>query len=205
MTTNHPEPLPPTVSDILADCSCARARYTATHPSSYRRSRVPPRLLSRLLGGSYPDTPSASFYRLYEFFILDWNVQFRNELEYFCCAHPGWAVSSLPDPAYADDADPVRLAVLAVLTQLMCAAFNRRIATGLPRDAPAIVLDFSELEARPKVFEETPDWAKRVRPLDEKIYIPNKDGQMLKENDEDVSEEFKAMNIIVQMPHIHFI
>jgi len=28
---------------------------------------------------------------------------------------------------------------------------------------------------------------------------------VLKENDEDVSEEFKAMNIIVKMPHTHFI
>jgi len=205
MTNDHAamEPLPPTVSDILADPSRARARYTTTNLSSYRHSRVPPRLLSRLLGGSSPDTPSASFYRLYEFFILDWNVQFRNELEYFCCAHPDWAVSSIPDPS--DDADPVRCAVLAVLTQLMCAAFNRRVAAGLPRDAPAIVLDFSELEARPKVFEETPDWAKRVKPLDERFYIPNEDGKVLKENDEDVSEEFKAMNIIVKMPHIHFI
>ncbi len=83
--------------------------------------------------------------------------------------------------------------------------FNRRIAVGLPRDAPAIVLDFSELKARPKVFEETPDWAKRVKPLDERFYIPNEDGKVLKENDEDVSEEFKAMNIVVKMPHIHFI
>ena len=197
------EPLPPTVSDILANPSRARARYPITYPSSYRHSRVPPPLLSRLLGGSSPDTASASFYRLYEFFILNWNIEFRNELEYFCCTHPDWAISSISDPS--DDANPVRCAVLAVLTQLMCAAFNRRIAAGLPRDAPAIILNFSELEARAKVFEETPDWAKRVKPLDERFYIPNEDGKVLKENDEDVSEEFKAMNIIVQMPHIHFI
>jgi hypothetical protein len=51
---------------------------TATYPSSYRHSRVSPPLFSYLLG--------ASFYRLYhEFFILDWNVQLGNELEYFCC------------------------------------------------------------------------------------------------------------------------
>ncbi len=131
--TNGPdamEPLPPTVSDILADPSRARARYTTTNLSSYRHSRVSPRLLSRLLGGSSPDTPSASFYRLYEFFILDWNVQFRNELEYFCCAHPDWAVSSIPDPS--DDADPVRCAVLAVLTQLMCAASTDALRLACP-------------------------------------------------------------------------
>jgi len=202
MTIDQPEPLPPAVSDILANTSRARARYTATHPSSYRHSRITPPLVSRLFGVTYPDTPSASFYRLYEFFILDWNIEFRNELEYFCCTRPDWAVISIPEPV--GDADPVRRAVLAVLTQLMCAAFNRRVASGLPRDAPAIILDFSELETHPKVFEEIPDWAKQVKPLDERFYIPNKDGEMLKDNDEDVSEEFKAMNIIVQMPHIHF-
>jgi hypothetical protein len=202
MTIDQPEPLPPTVSDILANPFHARARYTATRPASYRHSRITPPLVSRLFGVTYPDTPSASFYRLYEFFILDWNIEFRNELEYFCCTHPDWTIFSIPEPA--GDADPVRRAVLAVLTQLMCAAFNRRAAFGLPRDAPAIILDFSELETRRKVFEEIPDWAKQVKPLDERFYIPNKDGKMLKDNDEDVSEEFKAMNIIVQMPHIHF-
>lgn len=56
-----------------------------------------------------------------------------------------------------------------------------------------------------KVFEETPEWAKRVKPLDEIFYIPDRDGKVLDGNHEDVSEEFKAMNIIVQTPHIHFI
>jgi len=235
------EPLPPTVSDILANPSRARARYTQQRSSSsfrHSRSRVsspsPPlfSLFSRLRlfllpGGSdsssrgppspsrrrpdESDTPSASFYRLYEFFVLDWTIQFRNELEYFCCSHPDWAVSSIPEPPSTstsdddDDDDRIRRAVLAVLTQLMCDAFNRRVDAGLPRDAPAIVFDFAELEARPKVFEERPDWALRVEPLDERFYMPNKDGDVSREDDEDISEEFKAMNIIVKMPHIHFI
>ena len=198
-------PLPARVSDILADPSRVRARYSAKHPSSYERSPASPSLFSRLLGRTHPDTPSASLYRLYEFFILDWNIKFRDELEYFCCSHPDWAISSIPEPADDDDPDPVRRVILAVLTQLMCDAFNRRIEYGLPRDAPPIVTDFAELAARPKVFEETPDWAKRVKPLDEIFYIPNRDGKVLDGNDEDVSEEFKAMNIIVQIPHIHFI
>ena len=109
-------------------------------------------------------------YRLYKFFVLGWNINFRDEL-----SHPDWAVSSIPEPVD----DPVRRAVLAVLTQLMCDAFNRRIAYGLPRDAPPIVTDFAELAARPKVFEETPEWAKRVKPLEKISYIPNRDGKVL--------------------------
>ena len=184
---------PPTVSDILADPTPVRTRCARPH--------VSPSFFSRLLGRTHPDTPSASFYRLYEFFVLGWNINFRDELEYFCRSHPDWAISSIPEPVDDVNPDPICRAILAVLTRLMCDAFNRRIQYGLPRDAPPIVIDFSELAARPKVFEET---AKRVKPLDERFYIPNRDGKVLNENDEDVSEVFKAMNIIVQKPHIHF-
>ena len=177
--------LPPRVSDILADPSRGRTRYA--------RLRI---FFSRLLGRNRPDTSSLSFYRLYVF---------REELEYFCCSHPDWAISSIPEPVDDANRDPVRRVILAVLTQLMCDAFNRRIEYGLPRDAPPIITDFPELAARPKVFEETPEWAKWVKPLDKTFYIPDRDGKVLDGNHEDVSEEFKAMNIIVQTPHIHFI
>ena len=40
----------------------------------------------------------------------------------------------------------------------MCAAFNRRIAAGLLRNTPAILLNFPELDEE-EVFEETPEWA----------------------------------------------
>ena len=53
--------LPPTVSDILADPSAVR--------TGYARSRF-----SLLLGRAHPDTPSASFYRLYEYLIRGWNT-----------------------------------------------------------------------------------------------------------------------------------
>jgi hypothetical protein len=97
----------------------AVTRYTTTYlpptvPTVYRHLRVSPPLLPPR--------------RLYEFFILDWNVQFRNELEYFCCV----------------------------------------------QDTPAILFKFHELEARPKVFEETPEWAKRVKPFDEIFTYPIK-------------------------------
>ena len=89
----------------------------------------------------------------------------------------------------------------------MCDSFNRRIELGLPHDAPAIIEDFSELQARPKVFEEPPEWAKRARtkPLGARVFIPNAEGRMLDEDDECVCGEFKDVDVIVEMPHIHFV
>ena len=87
----------------------------------------------------------------------------------------------------------------------MCDAFNRRVELGLPRDAPAIILDFEELQARPKVYEEVPDWTKQCKALAETVYLPNAEGVIPESEDENISEEFKRMNIIVQMPHIHFV
>ena len=197
------EPLPPSVSELLADRDKFRARYPIQRPSDWRTSRTSnPSIISRLMGNRQPDTPSAAFYRIYEFFVLGWTTAFRNELEYFCCSHPDWSISALPDPA---DSDPMRYSVLSVLTRLMCASFNRRIELGLPRDAPPIIIDFAALRARPKVYETPPEWAERVVALEEKVSLPNAEGKKLAENDPEVSEEFRVMNIIVQMPHIHFV
>lgn len=211
------------MSELLANRGKARERYPIQRPSHWRTSRMhtspqstqanawsilsclPPRRPTNTITitPALPDTPSACLYRTYEFFVLGWTTAFRNELEYFCCTHPDWAVSALPDPA--DPADPTRYAVLAVLTRLMCDAFNRRIERGLPRDAPPIVIDFAELRARPKVYESPPEWAERVPALQDKVFIPDASGKQIPEDDPEVSEEFKAMNIIVQMPHIHFV
>lgn len=80
------EPLPPPLRILLFDRSAVRLRYPNHRHMRYRHSlaRRPFtfRLISILFGAS-ADTPSASFYRLYEFFVIDWTVQFRNELEYF--------------------------------------------------------------------------------------------------------------------------
>jgi len=38
-----------------------------------------------------------------------------------------------------------------------------------------------------------------------RVFIPDAQGNPILEVDPEVSEEFKAMNIIVQMPHIHFV
>jgi hypothetical protein len=122
-------------------------------------------------------------------------------------------VVCLPDPAGAgandsDDSNTLRYTILAVLTQLMCSSFNRRIELGLPRNAPAIIEDFEELQARPKVYGDPPEWAKRVllgKALAETVFIPNAEGRILNKNDEDVSKELKDVGVIVQMPHIHFV
>jgi hypothetical protein len=87
----------------------------------------------------------------------------------------------------------------------MCQAFNRRISLGLPRDAPAIIQDFEVLQARPKINETVPAWAGRVAQLSVPLYIPDADGHVFTEDDEEVCPEFKSMKIIVKMPHIHFI
>ncbi|KIM83612.1 hypothetical protein PILCRDRAFT_819247 [Piloderma croceum F 1598] len=81
------EPLPPSADDLLADRGAVRRRYPITRPYKWRTFRLPSSFFARFTGSRRLDTPSASFYRLYEFFVISWNVQFRNELEYFCTAH----------------------------------------------------------------------------------------------------------------------
>ena len=121
------------------------------------------------------DTISASFYRIYEFYVLDDNIYFRNELEYFCIQHPTWALCDIPDPK---DPDPLRYAILACVARWMVAAFNRRIGFGLPRDAPAIILNFREMENRPKIYETLPAWVERVPPMPEQVHLPDENGNV---------------------------
>ena len=93
----------------------------------------------------------------------------------------------------------------ATLTKLLCVAFNRRVELGLPRDAPAIVEDWEELARREKVYEEPPEWTRKVQPMKETVYIPDEGGKVLCEDDEGVNAEFKVMNIIICEQHIHFV
>ena len=48
----------------------------------------------------------------------------------------------------------------------------------LRRDTPAIIDDFEELQARPKVYEKPPEWAKQVpgKALAETVFVPNSEG-----------------------------
>ncbi|KIY43951.1 hypothetical protein FISHEDRAFT_67696 [Fistulina hepatica ATCC 64428] len=188
-------PLPPSVNSLLANRAQVLQRYPRGSFSRWRTSR-------RSLFPSQ-DNATASFYRLYEFVVVGWTIQLRNELEYFCTSHPDWAVGNLPDPA--DAQDPVRYALLAGLSHLMCEAFNRRIELGLPRDAPAIVIDWEELKSRPKVLERVPDWAERVPPLAEAVRIPDEKGNFVDADDPEVCTPLAKLNIIMPYPHIHFI
>jgi hypothetical protein len=65
---------------------------------------------------------------------------------------------------------------------------------GLPRDTPAILLNSPEPEARRSGLGESKQLMRYLH--------TDEDGKVLKWNDEDVSEEFKAMNI---MKHMYFI
>ena len=188
------EPLPPPVADLLANPEQVKTRYPLGRGPRWRTSRAWARP---------GDNPSAAFYRMYEFLVVGWTVALRNEFEYFCVAHPDWAVADLPDPA--DERDPARYAVLAGLTELMCESFNRRVEHGLPRDAPAIVEDWEELARRPKVFEKVPEWAKKVEPLAEVLRIPDHEGALVEADDPEVCEPLKKLNVLVRHPHIHFV
>lgn len=198
------EPLPPPFSTLITERDHYLRPYLTNRPHTWRKSRIPSPFFSRFFFKSQSpiDTSSACFYRIYEFYILDHNVLFRNELEYFCRNHPEWAVSEIPDP---QDKDPIRYAILAVLTKLLCDAFNRRIELGLHRDAPAIIQDWDELLARPKVFEKQPEWALQVPPVENRVVIPDCQGRTLEERSQDVCEDLVKMNIIAVLPHLHFI
>ena len=52
---------------------------------------------------------------------------------------------------------------------------------------------------------ETPGWADHIAALEEKVFILNAEGKKLSEDDPQVSEEFRALSITVQVPHIHFV
>ncbi|KDQ10993.1 hypothetical protein BOTBODRAFT_97703, partial [Botryobasidium botryosum FD-172 SS1] len=133
------------------------------------------------------DTPSASFYRLYQFFVIDWIIQFQNDLEYFW-GQSTWALSNLPDPGLGCDGLPeqeakIRKAIMAGLTHIMEMAYNRLISRGLPRDASAIVEDWAELKSRPRVLERIPKWAEETERLEPQVELPDGKGKMSGEDD----------------------
>ena len=150
------------------------------------------------------DRPIDSLYRLYESIVEDWTTELRNEIEYFWNQHQ-WAVSDIPDP---QDPDPARYAILAVIPALLVKAFNRNISLGLPRDAPSIISEVEELKikSRTKVLEKEPVWCEHVPSLEQILVLPNEEGQVLEdENDDRASPEFLKKNILALTHHIYFI
>lgn len=206
------EPLPPSVSHLLSNRSKVFGRFSLQNQMAWRHSllRVPiyRRPFPFTSSSFLPDTPSASFYRLYQLFVVDWTIQFRNELEYFW-NRASWALADLPDPGLGDDGLPeseakLRKAVMAGLTRIMKLAYNRLISKGLPRNAPAVVMDWEELKARPRVLEEIPTWAKEMERLDPVVELPNAKGELLGV-DEPGDEEFAVYEIKVATPHWVFV
>ncbi len=156
--------------------------------------------------GAKADTPLYTLYRLYEYFVIDSVTDYRNTLEYFW-NHHGWAVSSIPDP---QDDDPSRYAFLACTTASMVESFNAKIKMGQARDAPAIMSpeEAEYYRTRPestKIYEEVPEWAKRVPPLRDPLIMRSFDDIILDGFDDPrACEQFKPMNILMWGPHIHF-
>lgn len=212
----NPEPLPPFVSQLLADRAKVVRLFPIRRQMDWRHSQLRPPLLQRVFSSSsstgsnnssyLPDNPAASFYRLYQFLVIDWTIQFRNELEYFW-GQASWALADLPDPSGDSDAGSevrVRKAVMAGLTRIMKKAYNRLISEGLPRDAPPMVDDWEELRARPRVLEEIPKWAEEMGQVEPVVEIPNVEGKLLGE-EEEASEDFARYGIRIAEPHWVFV
>ncbi|KAI0161735.1 hypothetical protein GGR52DRAFT_137179 [Hypoxylon sp. FL1284] len=147
-------------------------------------------------------TPTASLYRMYEYWVLGFHMGLRTEVEFFF-NQPTWAIAAIPDPK---DPDPPRYAILSVLPYYMIRAFNRLIERGLPRGSPAILAGDEmerELRARPVVLEEEPAWAAKVPPLADTLTILDAEGE--EPQPRSWSERFLSMNIISESPYIFFV
>ena len=163
ITFNPRPPLPPSVPDLLSDRSSVWRRHPLHDHPSFRNH--------------LPDSPLASLYRLYEFFVTDHAGAFRMETNWFR-ENVKWAVHDIPDPK---DADPLRYAILAGLVEVLVFGFNYVVNLGLPRGSPAVISNFEILAAQPKKFDTPPEWALKVAPLAEKVFVPNEKGQFVKE------------------------
>jgi hypothetical protein len=160
ITFNPRPPLPPSVADLLNDPSSVDRRHPYCDHPSHPFNHL-------------PDSPLASLYRNYEYFVTGNSTLLFRETEWFRqCAH--WAVHDIPDPK---DTDPLRYAILAGLTEILCVSFNCLIAMGIPRSRDYFFVRSSE----PKRFESLPEWALKVAPLPQKAFVPNKEGQVMEE------------------------
>jgi hypothetical protein len=183
---NPRPPFSPPVADLLADPSSVGRRHPRRNHPCFPRNHL-------------PDSPLASLYRLYEFYVIDDTIAFRNEIEWFWYRHQ-WLVHAIPDP---EDPDPLRYAILAGLTEILCLSFNRLIRRGLPRNAPPIIGNFEVLAAQPRVIETRPEWALNIVPLTEKVFVPNNEGQNVAE--EEASAIFSKLGVYIEQPHCFFV
>jgi hypothetical protein len=157
--------------------------------------------------GIFEDGPLFSIFRLYEHIILDNNVGMRNELETFWWKP--WPVHDIPDPK--DYEEPERYAVLACIPSLIVESFNERIRLGLRREGRSLMTDEEREKlaaATPEAQESLPSWVLDVPSLSTLLKISHQiegEEQLETLNDKRASPAFKAKNILVWEPHIHFI
>ncbi|KAK0744886.1 hypothetical protein B0T21DRAFT_280706 [Apiosordaria backusii] len=171
--------------------------------------------------GIFEDSPLYALYRLYEFFLLDDVIAYRNALEAFWRqSDPSWSISMIPDPKTADpefDSSNLselerheRYAFLAGCTYLLVRSFNARIKLGLSRQMKSLITP-EEAEAAKNVpleernWEKVPEWAAKVPPLPELLVIPTHEGEALAgPEDERADEDFLKKGILLWTPHVHF-
>ncbi|KIM75502.1 hypothetical protein PILCRDRAFT_13577 [Piloderma croceum F 1598] len=158
---NPRPPFPPPVADLLADPSSVGRRHPRRNHPCFPRNHL-------------PDSPLASLYRLYEFYVL---------------------VHAIPDP--------LRYAILAGLTEVLCLSFNRLIRRGLPRYAPPIIGNFEVLAAQPRMIETRPEWALNMASLTEKVFVPNNESQIVAEDE--ASAIFSKLGVYIEQPHCFFV
>ncbi|KAF2231781.1 hypothetical protein EV356DRAFT_437719, partial [Viridothelium virens] len=154
--------------------------------------------------GPYTDgnAPLPLLYRMYESFVADDELGLREDIRYFW-GKEEWAVADIPDP---HDPDPERYAILAAITGMLVLAFNYKIGLGFPRDGPAMIRGHAhilQLQAQPKKWERQPRWAKRVKPLKNRLLLPTAKGHLPKD-DEQACEPLLEKNIFAWEPRIYF-
>lgn len=171
--------------------------------------------------GVFEDSPLYALYRLYEFFLLDDQIAYRNELEAFWRkSDPSWTVSKIPDPKVADPGfDSPGLidlerhehyAFLAGCTYMLVKSFNARVKLGLSRQMRSLMTPDEAEAARNMPMEErswesVPEWAENVPALPEVLVVPTHDGEVLTgPEDMRADEDFFTKGILLWTPHIYF-
>jgi len=156
--------------------------------------------------GIFEDAPLYALYRLYEYFLLDDVMKYRNLLESFC-RHRDWAVCDIPDPK---DELAERYAALACVTYFLVHAFNARIQMGLAREAPSLmteeqILYYQDMPESEKKYESVPQWAVDAPALEKTLVIPTHDGVALEgKDDKRANKDCLSKNILIWTPHILF-
>lgn len=136
---DYPEWPPPNPLDIQQN----RDNYTAA-------------IRKRRFGGpkgAFKDSATFTIYRLYEYFVLDHVIGYRNQLEYFC-KQRDWHLHEIPDP---DDHDASRSAFLACVVSLLAESFNEKIKYGFQD-----LLPLSSHQSRPNHLDTPPRQQRRT-------------------------------------------